>query len=88
MSNAAQVTYSSIETRGYCPPRHLTNDYALRAELSRAKLLATCARTRPLQAAELVRNPTGAYMRFAGATRTVAELVGAIARHSFLAQLG
>jgi hypothetical protein len=81
-------TYSRLETRGYCPPRHLTDDYALRAELSRARLLATCGRNRPLQGAELVRNPTGAYMRFAGVPRSTAEILGAYARQNFLSQLG
>ena len=88
MYNMNNVTFSRFETRGYCPARHLANDMALRAELSRAKLLATCAATRPEQARALVANPAGAYMRYASAARYVAELAGGIARARFLGQLG
>jgi hypothetical protein len=91
MNNAAASalkTYSRLETRGYCPPRHLTCDTSLRAELSRAKVLARCAYNYPLQAVSVVRNPIGAYMKFCGATRSVAELAGAVARQRFLSQLG
>jgi hypothetical protein len=81
-------SYSRFEVRGYCPARHLTQDTALRAELSRAKVLAGCVASRPEQARALVSNPAGTYMRFAGASRYVAELVGGIARARFLGQLG
>lgn len=86
--NNALPSASRLETRGYCPARHLTSDVALRAELSRARLLATCAASRPEQARALVANPAGAYMRYAGASRYVGELVGGIARARFLGQLG
>lgn len=81
-------TFSRLETRGFCPPRHLTHDSALRAELSRAKLLATCAANNPEHARALVNNPTGTYMRFVGASRYVAELCSGIARSRFLGQIG
>jgi hypothetical protein len=86
MSNDA--TYSRFEIRGYCPARHLTNDVSLRAELSRAKVLACCCASRPEQSRALVANPTGTFMRFAGASRYVGELLGGVARHRFLSQLG
>lgn len=79
------TTYSRFEVFGM---RDLTCAYALRAELSRCKLLATCAFTRPLQAAELVRNPIGSMMRFCGTSRTRAAFTGRIARERFLSQLG
>lgn len=89
MNNAtSKTTYSRLETRGYCPARHLTQDVSLRAELSRAKVLAGCVASRPEQARALVANPTGCYMRFAGSSRYVGELCGAVARHRFLSQLG
>jgi hypothetical protein len=90
MNNAAAKaprSYSRLETRGYCPARHLTNDTSLRAEVSRARVLASCARSRPLQAVELVNNATGSYMRFAGASRYAGELLGGLAREMFLNSL-
>jgi hypothetical protein len=87
--HSALKTYSRLELGTY-NARHLTapGDYALRAELSRAKVLARNAFDNPLHAASLVRNPIGAYMKFCGATRSVAELVGPIAAQRFLSQLG
>lgn len=76
---------SRLETRR-C--RHLSNDTSLRAELSRAKLLARCAMNNPAHARALVSNPTGTYMRFAGALRYTGELCGAVARQRYLSQLG
>lgn len=70
--------------------RHLANDLALCAECSRAKLLGhSIARgTSGHSAATLVRDPAAVGYRWSGSTLGVATLVGELARHRFLVQLG